>query len=162
MRRLIQGLGSPRAYIRKCYFATLVSILSNGVGSYGPLTLTYFKSIIDKQLSKFESKGVSVSCTFSVSPSNVIYTESSLQEEGDVLTGRILAYGVALRSKVFVNASVQLQQEILSDMLTKCKDRSYLPLLVYTFLVDFLHTVSFPSYHIGIESRIVTIFLLDR
>lgn len=59
LRRLIQGLGSARAFIRKNYFATLTSILSQWNFSHSQITLSYFKSLIDKHLSKFESKGVS-------------------------------------------------------------------------------------------------------
>lgn len=137
--RLVQGLGSPRAHIRKCYFSTLVSILSNCGRSFGPVTLIYFKSIIDKHLSKFESKG----------------------EKGEILTGRILAYGVAFRSKIFLNSSVDVQQDVIIDMLTKCKERSYLPLLAYTFLVDFLHTIDESTFKTVIWPVLVTEILVN-
>lgn len=58
LKRLIQGLGSPRAYIRKNYFATLTLLLSNSNFCSCPLALQYFKEIVDKQLGKYESKGV--------------------------------------------------------------------------------------------------------
>lgn len=61
LKRLIQGLGSPRNAIRKSYFASLVSLLRNGDFAFGSLSLEYFKELIDAQLSKFESRGVSCS-----------------------------------------------------------------------------------------------------
>ncbi len=142
LQRLIQGLGSPRAPIRKCYFATLVSMLSNWNSTRNSITLNYFKSIIDKQLTKFESRGVRILPKFNVFSifafTNIMYV---LQEEGEVLTGRILAYGVALRSKVFFNGELELQQEIMAEMLAKSKERSYLPPLTYTFIIDFINSV---------------------
>lgn len=64
-----------------------------------------------------------------------------LQEEGEVLGGRILAYGVAMRSKVFMNGTVDLQQAMIGEMLKKSTERSYLPLLTYTFVTEFIRTV---------------------
>lgn len=58
LKRLIQGLGSSRVPIRKSYFATLVLLLSNSNFYFGPITLEYFKEIVDQQLSKYDSKGV--------------------------------------------------------------------------------------------------------
>ena len=65
----------------------------------------------------------------------------SLQEEGEVLSGRILAYGAAMRSKIFSSGAIELQQAVISEMLSKSKERSYLPLLTYTFITEFIKTV---------------------
>lgn len=54
------------------------------------------------------------------------------------MTGRILAYGVTFRSKLFLKGDTELQREILTEMLTKSKERIYLPLLTYSFVVDFM------------------------
>lgn len=59
LRRLIQGLGSARAFIRKNYFATLTSLVSQWNFSHSQISLSYFKSLVDQYLCKSESRGVS-------------------------------------------------------------------------------------------------------
>lgn len=146
IKRLIQGLGSSRASIRKSYFASLVSLLRKSESAFGSISLSYFKELVDAQLSKFDSKGV---CIFTKEnyyrATKANYSSTLLivlKEEGEVLSGKILAYGVAMRSKIILNGPVELQQAVLSEILTSSKERSYLPLLAYTFIMDFIKSVS--------------------
>lgn len=66
----------------------------------------------------------------------------SFQEEGEVLVGQVLTYGASIRSGLFMKAPTELQQEILKLLLERAKEKSYLPLLVYTFIFEYMDKVS--------------------
>lgn len=64
-----------------------------------------------------------------------------LQEEGDVLSGKVLCYGAVIRSGMFATGSTETQKAIIVELLNNMKTRSYLPLLTYKFLIEGLDSV---------------------
>lgn len=66
----------------------------------------------------------------------------NLQEEGDILSGKVLSYGAMIRSGNFGAAPVNSQQCIIVELLNNMKSRSYLPLLTFKFLTEGINKVS--------------------
>lgn len=158
LTRLVRGLGSPKAQVRAVYYSILVVILSR-LNDKTWFNLDKFKDIVDKELSQHCSKSVSTThrtaCLlilleflfrnigyfrfFLVDLTNLTV---NLQEEGDILSGKVLSYGAMIRSGHFSTASVNSQQCIIAELLNNMKSRSYLPLLTYKFLAEGINKVS--------------------
>lgn len=66
---------------------------------------------------------------------------TKFQEEGDVLSGKVLCYGATIRSGVFETGSMDTQKAIVSELLSNMKTRNYLPLLTYKFLTEGIESV---------------------
>lgn len=113
LTRLVRGLGSPKTDVRTVYYSILVVIVSH-LTDKSWFSLEKFKDIVDKELTKFDSKA----------------------EEGDVLSGKVLCYGAMIRSGVFSAGSIDTQKAIVVELLNNMKTKNYLPLLTYKFLTE--------------------------
>ncbi|XP_026809583.1 rDNA transcriptional regulator pol5-like isoform X2 [Rhopalosiphum maidis] len=113
LTRLVRGLGSPKTQVRTVYYSILVVIVSH-LTDKPWFNLDYFKNIVDKELTKYDSKA----------------------EEGDVLSGKVLCYGAMIRSGIFSSGAIDTQKAIVAELLSNMKTRSYLPLLTYKFLTE--------------------------
>ncbi|XP_050532130.1 uncharacterized protein LOC126900458 [Daktulosphaira vitifoliae] len=113
LTRLVRGLGSPKTQVRTVYYSILVVII-NYLSDKEWFKFENFKDIVDKELSKYDSKA----------------------EEGDVLSGKVLCYGATIRSGLFGSSSTETQKFIVTELLNNTKTRSYLPLLTYKFLIE--------------------------
>ncbi|XP_050437310.1 uncharacterized protein LOC126843678 [Adelges cooleyi] len=111
LTRLIRGLGSPKTQVRTVYYSVLVVVI-NYLTDKSWFDFHSFKDIVDKELSKYDSKA----------------------EEGDILSGKVLCYGATIRSGLFGTASMDDQKSIVAELLNNTKTRAYLPLLTYKFL----------------------------
>lgn len=67
-----------------------------------------------------------------------------MQEEGDVLSGKVLCYGAMIRSGIFSSGPINTQKAIVVELLNNIKARSYLPLLTYKFLTEGIDSVCYP------------------
>lgn len=113
LTRLVRGLGSPKTQVRTVYYSILVVIVSH-LTDKPWFNLDNFKNIVDKELTKYDSKA----------------------EEGDVLSGKVLCYGAMIRSGIFGVGSMDTQKAIVAELLSNMKTRSYLPLLTYKFFTE--------------------------
>lgn len=59
LTRLVRGLGSPKEQVRIVYFSILVVIVSQ-LTKKPWFSLERFKDIVDKELTKYDSKSVSI------------------------------------------------------------------------------------------------------
>lgn len=59
LTRLIRGLGSPKTQVRTVYYSVLVVIVSRLLDKSW-FNLDSFKDIVDKELTKYDSKAVSI------------------------------------------------------------------------------------------------------
>ena len=66
-----------------------------------------------------------------------------LQENADVSSGQILIVGAILRSNLYESCSDEDKTKVLQLLLTAGKERNYLNLAAFTFLVDLFKKVSF-------------------
>ena len=69
-----------------------------------------------------------------------------LQENADVSSGQILIVGAILRSNLYESCSDEDKTKVLQLLLTAGKERNYLNLASFTFLVDLFKKVSFFLY----------------
>jgi len=58
LTRLVRGLGSPKTQVRTIYYSILVVIVSH-LTDKPWFNLDHFKNIVDKELTKYDSKAVS-------------------------------------------------------------------------------------------------------
>jgi len=63
LTRLVRGLGSPKTQVRTVYFSILVVIVSQ-LTNKPWFNLDNFKNVVDKELTKYDSKAVSTCCGF--------------------------------------------------------------------------------------------------
>lgn len=59
LTRLIRGLGSPKTQVRTVYYSVLVVIVTRLLDKSW-FNLDNFKDIVDKELTKYDSKAVSI------------------------------------------------------------------------------------------------------
>ncbi|VVC26651.1 Armadillo-type fold,DNA polymerase V,Armadillo-like helical [Cinara cedri] len=119
LTRLVRGLGSPKTQVRTVYYSVLAVIVSL-LNDKSWFNLDNFKDIVDKELTKYDSKA----------------------EEGDILSGKVLCYGSMIRSGVFSAGSIDTQKAIVAELLNNMKKKSYLPLLTYKFLTEAIDSSS--------------------
>lgn len=65
-----------------------------------------------------------------------------LQEEGDILSGKVLCYSAMIRCGVFSAGSMDTQKSIVAELFNNMKTRSYLPLLTFKIFTDGIDSVS--------------------
>jgi len=61
LTRLVRGLGSPKTQVRTVYYSILVVIVSN-LTDKPWFNLDNFKDVVDKELTKYDTKAVSTCC----------------------------------------------------------------------------------------------------
>lgn len=72
-----------------------------------------------------------------------------LQEEGEILMGRVLVFGALVRSGALSSAKAEHQGTVVNQMLQDIKGKSYLPLAADPFLIDYFKQVGTCSKLLG-------------
>ncbi|KAL4148695.1 hypothetical protein QTP88_002866 [Uroleucon formosanum] len=111
LTRLVRGIGSSNSQVRKVYYSLLAVILGKLIDKPW-FNLDNFKNVVDKELTKYDSKA----------------------EEGDVLFGKVLCYGATIRSGIFSAGTMDTQKAIVVELLSNMKTKSYLPIITYIIL----------------------------
>ncbi|XP_063925111.1 myb-binding protein 1A-like [Zophobas morio] len=109
--RLIRGLGSSKVQAKTGFFAALV-----GLFNLKSITIHEILEYVSKELHKGGS--------------------NSKSENADVSSGQILIVGAILRSNLYESCSDEDKTKVLQLLLTAGKERNYLNLASFTFLVD--------------------------
>ena len=113
MKRLVRGLGSNRASARQGFFVALVQVLKDNPSSVS------WKSVNEVINDTLTQKG-------------------SKSEEGEFMTGQILAHGALLRSGTLTPEEACKSITSLFDVSAK---RSYLLSASRKFIIDFIESV---------------------
>ncbi|KAH1011863.1 hypothetical protein HUJ04_001143 [Dendroctonus ponderosae] len=112
LARLVRGLGSPTFVARAGYYSTLVALL-NLRQDINP------SDILDLVETELHTS-----------------RKNSDAENADIRSGQILAFGAAARTDLWKIASSKQKEDLLNLVLTAAKERVYLGLFAYSFIVD--------------------------
>ncbi|EZA51443.1 Myb-binding protein 1A [Ooceraea biroi] len=119
--RLIRSLGSTTVHARRGFYSTLTTFLT----MHPEISVEKLLSTMNTQLSTAGSNAKS--------------------ENADICMGRILLCGALIRSKLYAQETVEMQQQIIQILFETGMKRSYLSFLSSMFLSEFvtqLHTES--------------------
>ncbi|XP_054272088.1 myb-binding protein 1A-like [Macrosteles quadrilineatus] len=120
IKMLVRGLGSSNTQVQKNYFAALVALLK----SHSSSPEFTVESVLDAITSELHATG-----------------HIKKGEEREILLGRVLSFGVLVRSQIIHQASKDDQATLLKQFFQDMKEKSYLPLLGDPFLIDYLKQV---------------------
>ncbi|KAJ8958482.1 hypothetical protein NQ318_002275 [Aromia moschata] len=109
--RIIRGLGSPSISSKTGFYTALVVLIN-----LNNVTINDIFDHLNKHLQKAGS--------------------NSKGENADICAGQILTYGAILRSNLWHKISEEEQKKVLEMLLKAGKERSYLTLVVYIFLIN--------------------------
>ncbi|XP_050302470.1 myb-binding protein 1A-like protein [Anthonomus grandis grandis] len=114
LKRLIRGLGSPIHNARAGYYSTLVALLSLNldVGA---------RDVLELVKSELHRSG-----------------KNSDGENADICVGQILACGAIIKANLWAKADSEQKNEIFQIILTACKERTYLGLFGFSFIIEIL------------------------
>ncbi|KAG8225834.1 hypothetical protein J437_LFUL004763 [Ladona fulva] len=117
LERLVRGVGASRVTARTGFYSALVALLT-----YHKISARNILNLVKKELVK--GKTVSKS------------------EAADIHMGQVLVYGAIIRSGLFVEAVKDDQTEILNDLLSAGKKRTYITLVAYSFIIQLVKEVN--------------------
>ncbi|CAG9770830.1 unnamed protein product [Ceutorhynchus assimilis] len=127
LKRLVRGLGASTPIARAGYYSLLVAILQSKLDVHPDKILEISKTELHKS------------------------GKNSDGENADIYTGQILACGAIIKANLWNNIGVENKKEILQILLNACKERSYLGLFGYSFIVELLNLVP----EIGTDSEFI-------
>lgn len=115
---MIRGLGSQSFVGRAGYYSTLLALLNLKLD----LTVTDILEFVKTELHRSG--------------------KNSDAENADICAGHILTCGAIIHANLWPLKDEECEKELLQLLINACKERTYLKLLGYSFLVDLLHKVS--------------------
>lgn len=114
---MIRGLGSQSFAARAGYYSTLLALLNLKLD----FTVTDMLELVKTELHRSG--------------------KNSDGENADICAGHILTCGAIIHANLWPSEDEECEKELLQLLINACKERTYLGLLGYSFLVDLLHKV---------------------
>ncbi|XP_066153812.1 myb-binding protein 1A [Euwallacea fornicatus] len=114
LKRLVRGLGSQSFSARTGYYITLVAVLK----FLPKIALTEILELIKAELQKSR--------------------KNNDAENADICVGQILACGAIINANKWPQACLESQRELLELLLKASKERTYIRLFGYSFLIQLL------------------------
>ncbi|CAH1163207.1 unnamed protein product [Phaedon cochleariae] len=115
--RIIRGLGSSTTSARTGFYSVLVTILNMNEH-------IMVNSVFEHVKKHLHTAG-----------------SNNKSENADICTGQILAYGALIKSNLWSRSSDDEQKQIVEGLMKPSKERSYLGLVAYQFLVHLFEKI---------------------
>ncbi|XP_076256235.1 MYB binding protein 1a [Rhynchophorus ferrugineus] len=118
LKRLIRGVGASSVHSKTGYYCALVALLNLNVD-------TNVEDILELISTELHKSG-----------------KNSDSENANICTGQILCCGALIKSNIWKQCNKESQKKILELLISASKERSYLTLVGFSYIVELLDQVS--------------------